>query len=167
MLSFKVVGPLKLHVSKNVGGRAIRAEDIDRFWESHAAYQRHHGCYVFAMQTGRGWTPGYVGKTRKNFKQEVFGSHQVARYYEFMTTYERGRPVIFLVVADVAKGKPNNRKIREVEKFLITLGLNVNSELLNKKDTKPPGWSIQGVIRGAKGKVSGGTKSFRQMLGIK
>jgi hypothetical protein len=119
------------------------------------------------MQTGRGWTPGYVGKTKKNFKQEVFGAHQLARYYEFMASYKRGRPVFFFVVADRAIGQPNNSKIREVEKYLIDLGLAANPDLLNKKDTKQPGWGIQGIIRGGQGKVSAGTSPFRQMLGIK
>jgi hypothetical protein len=167
LLSFKVAGPLKVRFLKNVGGRIIRDADIASFWGSHPSFQKLRGCYVFSMQTGRGWTPGYVGKTKRNFKQEVFGSHQLKRYYEFMTGYERGRPVLFFVLTRQAKGKPNNSKIRAVEKYLIDLGLTVNPELLNKKDTKPPGWGIQGVIRGGKGKVSAGTRSFRQMLGIK
>lgn len=119
------------------------------------------------MQAGRGYTPGYVGKTKRNFKQEIFGAHQLTRYYEFMTSYKRGRPVFFFVLARQAKGKPNNSKIREVEKYLIDLGLAANPDLLNKKDTKTPGWAIQGVIRGGKGKVSTGTCAFRKMLGIK
>jgi len=84
-----------------------------------------------------------------------------------MASYKSGRPVLFLVVALQGKGAPNNSKIRAVEKYLIDLGLNANQELLNRKDTKAPGWGIQGVIRGGQGKVSAGTSSFRQMLGIK
>jgi hypothetical protein len=167
LLSFKVVGPLKVRFSKNVGGRTIRDTDIASFWNSHPQFLSYRGCYVFSMRTGGGCTPGYVGKTRRNFKQEVFGAHQLTRYYEFMASYKRGRPVFFFVLARQAKGKPNNSKIREVEKYLIDLGLTANPELLNKKDTKPPGWGIQGVIRGGKGKVSAGTHAFRQMLGIK
>lgn len=118
------------------------------------------------MRTGGGCTPGYVGKTKKNFKQEVFGSHQLKRYYEFMAGYKSGRPVFFFILAPHAAGEPNDSKIREVEKFLIDKGLSVNEGLMNKKDTKQPGWGIQGVIRGGKGKVSTGTSAFRQMLGI-
>ena len=162
-----MVGPLKVHFFKNVGGRTIRDTDIASFWGSHAReFQKYRGCYVFAMRTGGGCTPGYVGKTKRNFRQEVFGPHQLKRYYEFMASYKKGRPVLFFVLARQAKGKPNNSKIRAVEKYLIDLGLTVNPELLNKKDTKPPGWSIQGVIRGGKGKVSAGTSPFRQMLGV-
>jgi len=166
LLSFKVVGPLKVHYSHDVGGRTIRDVDIDSFWDSQAKYKKLRGCYVFSMRAGRGITPGYVGKTRKNFKQEVFGAHQLMRYYEFMASYERGRPVFFFVVAAQSAGKPNDSKIRAVEKYLIDLGLTVNPDLLNKRDTKPPGWGIQGVIRGGQGKVSAGTSSFRKMLGI-
>ncbi len=166
LLSFKVVGPLKVHFSKDVGGRTIRDADIDSFWGSHSKYKKRRGCYVFSMRTGGGLKPGYVGKTKKNFKQEVFGAHQLTRYYEFMASYKVGRPVLFFVLAHQAKGKPNDSKIREVEKYLIDLGLTANEDLLNKRDTKQPGWGIQGVIRGGQGKVSAGTSSFRKMLGI-
>lgn len=166
VLSFKVAGPLKVHYSKNVGGRAIGAVDIDSFWNSHAKYRKRRGCYIFSMRTGGGITPGYVGKTKKNFKQEIFGAHQLTRYYEFMSQYKKGRPIFFFVVALQSAGKPNDSKIRAVEKYLIDLGLTANPELLNRRDTKPPGWGIQGVIRGGKGKVSSGTGSFRRMLGI-
>jgi hypothetical protein len=166
LLSFKVVGPLKVHFSKNVGGRTIQDVDTDSFWDSHTKYKKRRGCYVFAMRTGGGLKPGYVGKTKKNFKQEVFGAHQLTRYYEFMARYKVGRPVLFFVLAHQTMGKPNDSKIREVEKYLIDLGLTANEDLLNKRDTKQPGWGIQGVIRGGKGKVSAGTSSFRKMLGI-
>lgn len=167
MLLFKVVGPLKVHFFKDVAGRTIRDADITGFWASYEKFQKCRGCYVFSMRTGGGCTPGYVGKTKVNFRQEVFGSHQLKRYYEFMASYKKGRPVLFFVLAPQAKGKPNSFMIREVEKYLIDLSLTVNPELLNKKDTKPPGWGVQGIIRGGKGKVSAGTSSFRQMLGIK
>jgi hypothetical protein len=91
-----VVGPLKVHFSKNVGGRTIRDVDIDSFWASHAKYKKRRGCYVFSMRTGGGLNPGYVGKTKKSFKQEVFGAHQLTRYYEFMASYKIGRPYFSL-----------------------------------------------------------------------
>src|ERR1700692_2771740 len=100
LLSFKVVGPLKVHFLKDIGGRTIRDTDIVSFWRSHAnKFQKYRGCYVFAMRTGGGCTPGYVGKTKKTFKQEAFGSHQLKRYYEFMASYKSGRPVLFFVLA--------------------------------------------------------------------
>ena len=74
--------------------------------------------------------------------------------------------MLFKVVAPSAKGKPNNSKIREVEKYLIDLAMTANPDLQNEKDTKPVGWGIQGVIRGKKGKTASGTKAFRKMLGI-
>jgi hypothetical protein len=165
-LIFKVVGPLKLQHSKNVGGRTIRDSDISHFWNTNGKYKKARGCYVFCMRTGGGYSPGYVGKTGKTFKQEIFGPHQLTRYYEFMADYEKGRPVFFLVVARKSMGAPNNSKIREAEKYLIDLGLAANSGLLNKQDRKQPGWGIQGVIRGGKGKISAGTQSFRKMLRI-
>src|SRR5258708_7162321 len=40
LLSFKVVGPLKVHVFKDVGGRTIRDVDLTSFWASHAKYKK-------------------------------------------------------------------------------------------------------------------------------
>lgn len=79
-------------------------------------------------------------------------NRNLTRYYEFMASYKIGRPVFFFVLAQEAKGKPNDSKIREVEKYLIDLGLTANEDLLNKRDTKQPGWGIQGVIRGGQGR---------------
>lgn len=166
MLYFKVAGPLKVYFSKNVGGRTIRDVDIEDFWRSQSKYKKRRGCYVFCMRTGGGIMPGYIGKTKKNYKQEVFGAHQLARYYEFMARYKVGRPVFFFVVAGKAVGKPPDAKIRAVEKFLITEGLSANPHLLNKMHVKAPRWGIQGVVRGGMGKVSAGTHAFRKMLGI-
>jgi len=166
-VAFKVFGPVKVHHTKGPGGRAITGESIERFWREHRKFEGRFGCYVFAMSAGRGLTPWYVGKTTKTFKKEVFTPHKLNYYTLAMMNYARGKPAFFFVAAPKAKGKRNNSMIREVEKYLINLGITANPDLLNKQDASLPDWGINGVVRGGKGKVAAGVKSFRKMLGIR
>jgi hypothetical protein len=163
---FKVVGPFKLHVPKRPGGKAISDKDIDAFWAMNGKYAKRRGCYVFGRRAAKGYIPGYVGKTRKAFNREVFGDHQVNKYNQFITESQKGSPVLFFVLAPKSAGKPNNKKIREVEKYLIDLAMTKNPNLYNKQDTGIPNWGIQGIVRGTKGKVTKGTNALCKMLGI-
>jgi len=163
-VTFKISGPLSVHHTKGPGGRAITEESIERFWRDHPKFERRVGCYVFAMSAGRGLTPWYVGKTTRNFKKEIFTPHKLNYYTLAMIKYMKGAPAFFLVVAPKSVGKPNNSKIREIEKYLINLAMEQNPELLNKQDASIPDWGIKGVVRGGKGKVAAGVKKFRSML---
>ncbi len=72
MTSFVVHGPFDIDFEKRKGGRVLL---FDEFWaeDSDAKYvEGERGCYVFAIRTGRGTTPVYVGKATKSFKQETF-----------------------------------------------------------------------------------------------
>jgi len=148
------------------GGRTITDENIDSFWEANKKFRTRRGCYVFGIRAGKGYTPGYVGKATKSVNQEVFAYHKLTRYHQFLANYAKGTPVVFFVLAPSQKGKPNVSQINAVEKYLIELGTTANERLLNVKDTNPPGWGIQGVVRSGKGKTSTGTKDFRTMMGI-
>ena len=163
---FKVIGPFAVPFTRNPGGKLISDEDVVAFWKLHGKHSKRRGCYAFGMRTGKGAMPGYVGKTSKTLKKEVFGLHQLNKYHQFMTEYEKGRPILFFVIAPKSAGPPNSKKIREVEKYLINLAMTRNPTLRNKQDTDIPRWGIQGIVRGKKGKTSRGTKDMRKMLGI-
>jgi hypothetical protein len=166
-LVVKVKGPFDVPFYAGKGGRTITDENIKGFWDSNKKYAKRKGCYVFAIRAGKGYTPGYVGKATKGFKKETFTHHKLTRYQQFLVDYAKGTPVLFFLVAPVAKGKPNNSRISAIETYLINLGIVANPDLMNEKGTKPPSWGIQGVINGEQGKVSAVTKEFRRMLGIK
>ena len=55
----------------------ITDNNVGEFWESNKKYEPRRGCYVFAIRAGRGYTPGYIGKATKGFKNEVFEYHNV------------------------------------------------------------------------------------------
>jgi hypothetical protein len=166
-LILKIHGPIKVPFYTGKGGRTITDDNIEDFWESNPKFAHRKGCYVFGIRAGKGNTPGYVGKATKSFKQEVFTGHKLSRYHQFLVDYAKGTPVFFFLAAPVKKGKPNDKKISAIERYLISLGITANEDLLNERDTKALDWGIKGVVRGGKGKSTKGTQAFRLMMGIK
>ena len=166
MLIFQVVGPFRVHRSRESGGRMITDEDVRQFWQLHTKYSGHRGCYVFARHAGKGYTPGYVGKATKSLKQEIFTPDKLNKYHRFLIQRKKGAGVFFFILAPNRKGKTNLRQIAKVEKFLINLGFSANRHLINKHYTKIEPWGIRGMVRGGQGKVAKGAGDFRRMMGF-
>jgi hypothetical protein len=163
MADFVVRGP---YVVPRFKGKIVTHDEEKLFWEKHKKHAKRRGCYVFGIRASRGYKPGYVGKTRKTLKQEVFTDRNLNLYNRFLADREKGTPVIFFILMPVKQGKPNNKQIREVETYLINLGFTANPKILNKQDKVVPDWGIRGVVRGGKGKTVAGTGDFRKLMGI-
>jgi hypothetical protein len=163
MTTFVVEGPFKI---SRFNHRVVTSEEAKEFWQKHKKYAKHRGCYVFGIRASRGFKPGYVGKTRRKLKHEVFTDRNINLYNRFLAAREKGTPVLFFVLMPVTRGKPNGKLIREVEKYLVNLGFTANPDLLNKQDRALNEWGIRGVVRGGKGKTTSGTKEFRKMMAI-
>lgn len=146
--------------------RTLTEENVKEFWKQHPDSGGHRGCYVFAIRAGKGWTPGYVGKATKTFKQEVFAPHKLAKYQRFLADYHKGTPMLFFIVAPKKRGQANSTHIGELERFLIQVALAANPELLNIKGTKEEEWSITGVLRSERGKPSAAAKDLKKTLKI-
>jgi len=125
------------------------------------------GCYVFAIRAGKGFRPIYVGRATKSFKQECFAAHKISSHYgPALLNSGKGTPILFLVILERTKGKVNKSAIKKVESFLIQNAMKKNPDLSNIKGKKSEHWSINGVIRSRKGKVSSAAKLFRGALGL-
>ncbi len=165
--NFVVYGPLEVPCYQGSAGRTITPENISEFWEHNNEFAKDKGCYVFGIKAGKGYTPAYVGKATKSFKQEVFAAHKLAKYQQFLVDYQKGTPVLFIVAVPSGKrGATNATHIGELEDFLIQVGLAANDELLNIKGTKMEEWGIAGVLRGGKGKPAKGATEFRKMMKV-
>jgi hypothetical protein len=128
--------------------------------------EKRRGCYIFGIRAAQGFTPGYVGKARKKFEQETFAHHKLTRYQQFLVDYQKGTPIIFFVVAPKNHGKPNIKRIEQLEVFLENAA--ANDDLLNIRGTKAEKWSIAGVLRSkGKGKPSKRASQLKQMLKLK
>lgn len=163
---FSVIGPLKIPTYEGKAARSITDANVREFWDTHAGVAKHRGCYVFGIRAGKGFTPSYVGKATKTFKQEAFAPHKLTRYQQALADYRKGTPIMFFVIAPKKKGAPNNKHIGQLEVFLIQAGLAANPDLLNIKGTKQESWGISGVLRGGKGKRSAAAHSFRALMKI-
>lgn len=161
--SFEVVGPLEIPFYKGAGGRSITEENIRDFWLENPHFAERRGCYVFGVRAGGGFSPGYVGKAGRTFRQECFAPHKLAKYQQFLADYGKGTPVLFLLAAEVKKGAPPLNHIQDLESFLIQLGVVANPDLLNVRGTKQAEWSIRGVLR-SQGKPSKAALQFRRMM---
>jgi hypothetical protein len=119
------------------------------------------------MRAGKGTRPIYVGKAAKRtFRQECFTPDKRLKLTNAMTDYERGTPVVFLIV-HTGKGKLNLKVIDEVEQFLIQNALARNpDQLQNVHFTKKSGWWIGGVFRSQAGQPSHDAVKFRKALGL-
>lgn len=155
---------LRFRTTKGVAGRTITGDNVGEFWESNPDLAESRGCYVFGIKAGRGYTPAYVGKATKTFRQEVFAAHKLAKYQQFLADYRKGTPILFFVVAPSKRGAPNHAHIKDLEDFLIQMGLAANPDLLNIKGTQMEEWGIAGVLRGGQGKPAKDAIQFKKML---
>jgi hypothetical protein len=167
MTQFEVHGPYDIPVYKGAAGRVITDDDVRNFWKSHPALGNNVGCYIFAIRAGKGYTPIYIGKAAKTFKQEAFSSHKLSKYQQAMVDYVRGTPVIFFVAHPVKKGMNNNSHIKQLEEFLIQTAIAVNPDLMNIKGTKREKWGIKGILRSNPGKPNNTAKELKRALNIK
>jgi len=167
MTSFNVRGWFGIEYEKRKGGRTLV---FDRFWsegsEAHSLADEC-GCYVFAIKTGRGLDPIYVGKATKTFKQETFNPNNKHKYHSGFSEYAKGLPVMFFVVHPSQKGKKNEKAIGKIEQFLIQTGAAKNPGLQNVRGARRPKWSIRGVVRSSgKGKRTKAEGAFRQLFDL-
>jgi hypothetical protein len=167
MASFKVNGWFEVDYEKRKGGRTLVFDD---FWsEGSKAHPLagECGCYVFAIKTGRGLEPIYVGKATKTFKQETFNPGNRHKYHAGFSEYAKGLPIIFFVVHPSQKGKKNEKEIGKIEQFLIQTGAAKNPGLQNVRGARRPKWSIRGVVRSnGKGKRTKAEGAFRRLFDL-
>jgi len=164
--TFSVEGPFEIPCYKGKACQIITADNAKTFWKNHSSVGAQRGCYVFGIRAGKGWTPGYVGKAAKCFKQEVFAYQKLAYYQQFLADYLKGSPVLFFLVCPNKKGPTNVAHIKELEDFLIQVAVIRNPDLLNVKGTKKEEWGIAGVLRGGQGKPNRAARRFRKSMKI-
>jgi hypothetical protein len=163
-----VLGPYPIPYTGQIKGTSkhITNENAKAFWEKEEVKQvaMKQGCYIFALKAGKGFTPWYVGKATKNFKQEALHPTKRNHYNEVIFNGKRGTPVFFLIAKPAHLKTIPKRQIDDLEVFLIQIAYYKNPELKNKQNANEPGWSITGVVRGGKGKASVNAKQFKLML---
>ena len=118
MTEFFVSGPHEVPLYRGRNGRIVRQEEGSNFFRKHPSLARKRGCYVFAMRSGGGIKPAYVGKASKTFEQECFTAHKLGKCNQVLVDYGSGTLVLVFFVC-AKGGKSPTIKIRLLEDFLI------------------------------------------------
>ena len=162
-------GPITIPCDIDGRKKHISDQNIIEFWNDSSTQEimEKQGCYIFALKAGRGYSPWYIGKATKNFKQEVFALHKIKLYNKLLWDGKKGTPVMFFVMMPGNLKKISTPVINNMEKFLIQSAVLKNPNVLNSHNTKNlPKWSIKGVVRGKKGKPSEKSLTFKSMMGL-
>jgi hypothetical protein len=167
--ALEVFGPVKITPPRDGLKKHITDETIAAFWEEPVAMEMagKQGCYIFALHASKGFTPWYVGRATKTFKQEIFHSEKLKKYNKLLWDGKKGSPVMFFVALPGNLKKIPVGVINDMEKFLIQSAVLKNKNVLNTHNTKNlPEWSIKGVVRASQGKPSAKSLSFKTMMGL-
>ena len=165
-----VEGPYSIPFESQERGtsKRITRDNAKQFWSQDGLSRvgSRQGCYVFALAVSRGYTPWYVGKATKSFRQESLHDHKLVHYNEVIYKGHKGKPVMFFVARAGTRTKIPKSQIDDLETFLIQCAMYKNQDLRNKQKTKTPLWGIRGVLRGGRGKSPENAKRFKSMLNI-
>lgn len=155
--------------TKKPGGQRIEGTDITSFWEIGGAksYADARGIYVFCITTPNTTMPYYVGQASKTFAQEIFTVDKVEKYNSSLAEYARDfKPGMLFLIQEKQKGKPSQRALDELEKYLIMAGKERNPRLKNIQNTKEAQlFRIKGM-EGGKGKPLQVTVKFRSIFNL-
>jgi hypothetical protein len=165
--NLKLYGPVDISFNEDGVAKRIESEHRKAFIDKLRVLgiDKKDGCYVFALRSGKGFTPWYVGQATKGFGQECMEDHKLHTYANVFARGIKGTPVMFFVCQP---GTAKNVKLKtcdEVEKALIQYAKSKNPELMNKKNAKLPEWEIEGVIRPTR-KPTNEEVGFAKMMGI-
>lgn len=168
LTELKVLGPFEIPCENGGAVKFIdnaqRKEFLGMIYDDELWWKQ--GCYVFALRAGKGFSPWYVGKATKGMGQECMGPHQLQHYNAVLSKGYKGTPAMFFVTRDGAKNKISMRICDEMESFLIQTAFYKNPDLRNVQKAKGPEWTIDGVVRGERGKPTNGELGFRKMMGL-
>jgi hypothetical protein len=163
--------PIRLDNYRNI------PDDLGEFWtqveQEKTGLCNAKGCYVFGIKTSGSPSivPWYVGKTAKSFDDECFQPHKRVIYAKAISYYERATPYLFLISRLTTSGAlykgAGAVATNFLERHLISLVLQVNSDLLNNRDTKLyMEVKLRGILNSDVGKPDKAAKELRLALGL-
>jgi hypothetical protein len=141
-------------------------EDVEEFWRRQKHLAERRGCYVFAIRASAGFTPYYVGKTKRDFRREALGDRNLAHFITPTLGSRPGTGVMFFLAEPRKRGQANRWCIGQLERELIEFAAAVNPELRNKTGRTEPRWGIRGILRSGPGKPSLAAAHLKKCLGM-
>ena len=167
MADWYVSGPHEVPlVSAKKGARFIDETRLDEICELCPELADENGVYVFAMRSGGGTVPIYVGMTQaRKLIVEVFNPRNLNSVNQYING-QNGTLVLFTVTRVKTPGKPNLSNILEIETFLIGAAEGRNADLINKRTPPDVSWAIKGVYNSGPGRADKAALAFKEMMGM-
>lgn len=163
---FEPLGPFEVPLEYGIANRYI-PKGCPNFWNRHPSVADRKGCYILAIRASKGYRPIYVGKATKSFRQECFESHKIAQHYTpALANTKAGTPVLFFIAVPKSAVVSHEKRITELEKFLIGQAALKNPDLSNIRNRKLPTWGVKGIVRSTPGKPSMSSKKLRQLIAL-
>ncbi|MEK6657247.1 MAG: hypothetical protein AABY58_07370 [Nitrospirota bacterium] len=136
---FRPFGPFEIKFENMPGGKRITRDLLKNFWttthELNNKIRPVKGVYIFGMKVTSTILPCYIGKTNNTFERECFTDRNINIYNGEIIRYARNyKPFIFfLVYQQERKQKISDKVLRELERYLINLAVEKNSDLANTR----------------------------------
>jgi hypothetical protein len=167
VVDFAVHGPFDVPIDR--GARTVNEEEVrGLFWDERRDLADAKGCYVFAIRTGRGVKPLYVGRTtRANFRLECFTPKNQLDLNKAMRE-GRGTLLLYLVKYEKSgRGADNRSAIEALETQLIGVAAKRNPGILNTHGARPKSLPrIQGVLNSTRGRPTKPADDFKKMMAL-
>src|SRR5437867_1198704 len=104
-VTFEILGPYEVSFHGDL--RMLTQEEGTEFFRDHPHLRDRRGAYVFAIRSGGGMSPIYVGEATKGFGQECFTNDKLLKYALGLAIYHKGIPVMFFVASLQKRGRVN------------------------------------------------------------
>ncbi|WP_333677202.1 hypothetical protein [Dyella sp.] len=175
-MKFSVHGPFRLPFHNRLINSA--ASEKKNFWEvvdsEESNLSEACGCYIFVIRKNSKALPWYIGlTTKRSFKKEVLGLHQINHYNQAIGNARRGWPEVYLL----AKRTPGDRFARPsaraqgdiefLETFMFGVGLNANGKLRNSRNTRfLRAVTVPGIINTPRRAPTTSERALRKDMGL-
>jgi len=172
-MKYSVHGPFKIarHSGNVDRNPKVKREFWERVAKEDSCLPAGCGCYLFAVQAGRGIKPWYIGMAEKqSFENECFSSHKLNIYNDVLAK-GTGTPIIFLIAKRTKKNKlahPSKRRhpsSKFLESMLIGIALDRNTNLMNIHKTKfAKEMTVPGLINSPEGAPTRAESKFKKAM---
>jgi hypothetical protein len=170
---FEVSGPFEItrHGKKKLIEKKSTKDLINVLDQNILGLSTAHGCYVFSIKAGKGFTPYYVGQARsQTMVKEALNADNIGKYNGACSD-SKGTPVIFFLPMVTPSGKyrkaskPRLPFLDFLERWLISEAINKNQDLINNKETKfLRSIHVPGLFNSKQGEASKSSRLLRKAL---
>ena len=158
----------KVFIGDLVCERGNKYKKLDRkklsdFWDKVECGGRR-GVYIFGYRASRGYTPLYVGQTKKQtFKRRIYQHMYSGKFDEIIRPVKKGTPIL-IFIARIGSGKNSNSAIDDLEWDFINHSFNRNKNLHNDRGFEKPVYKIRGFE--GSGKRSKSVSALKTIAGL-